>query len=115
MSSLSQIAELLDVAAPTGAGNVPVTGIATLVEAGESDLSFLGNDRFLSQFLETGAGAVIVQKRVKLPAGNSKPVLLVDDADLAAAKVAQHFAPPIWRPPVGIDPSAHVAPTAAIG
>jgi UDP-3-O-[3-hydroxymyristoyl] glucosamine N-acyltransferase len=115
MSSLSQIAELLGVAAPAGAGELPVVGIATLVEAGERDLSFLGNDRFLSQFLETCAAAVIVQKRVKLPADNRKPVLLVDDADLAAAKVAQHFAPPIWRPPEGIDPSAHVAPTAVVG
>lgn len=115
MSSLSQIAEILGVAAPANVADLSVLGIATLAEAGESDLSFLGNDRFLSQFLETRAAAVIVQKRVKLPASNSKPVLLVDDADLAAAKVAQHFAQPIWRPPVGIDPSAHVAPTATIG
>ena len=115
MSSLSHIAEILGVAAPDNAADLPVLGIATLAEAGESDLSFLGNDRFVSQFVETRAAAVIVQKRVKLPAGSSKPVLLVDDADLAAAKVAQHFAQPIWRPPVGIDPSAHVAPTAVVG
>jgi UDP-3-O-[3-hydroxymyristoyl] glucosamine N-acyltransferase len=115
MSSLAQIADLLSVPAPAGAADVSITGIATLDEAGAQDLSFLGSDRFLPRFLETRAAAVIVQKRVKLPADNTRPVLVVDDADLAAAKAAQHFAPPVWRPPVGIDPSANVAPTAVIG
>lgn len=115
MPSLAQIAELLGVPVAAGAGDVLIDGIATLDEAGDRDLSFLASDRFLKAFAQTRAAGVIVQKRVRLPADSGKPVLLVDDADLASAKVAQFFAPPIWRPPVGIDRSAHVAATATIG
>jgi UDP-3-O-[3-hydroxymyristoyl] glucosamine N-acyltransferase len=42
------------------------------------------------------------------------PVLIVDHADLAMARVAELFAPPVPRPPVGIDKSAQVAPAAKI-
>jgi UDP-3-O-[3-hydroxymyristoyl] glucosamine N-acyltransferase len=115
MTSLAEIARLLDVGMPAGAADISIAGISTLAEAGETDLSFLGNDRYLPEFAASRAAAVIVQRRVKLPAENSKPVLIVDDADLASAKVAQFFAPPVPRPAVGIDPSAHVAPTAALG
>ena len=115
MSSLAEIAQLLGLPAPAGAAEVRIAGIATLEEAGATDLSFLGTDRYLPQFLATGAAAVIVQKRVKLPPDLRKPVLLVDDADLSAARIAEFFAPPIPRPPAGIDRSAHVAPTATLG
>ena len=36
-----------------------IEGIAALDEAGPSELSFLGNERYRQQFLETRAGAVI--------------------------------------------------------
>ena len=42
------------------------------------------------------------------------PVLLVDDADLAVAKVLQRFAPPVPRPPAGVDRAARVAATAQL-
>jgi UDP-3-O-[3-hydroxymyristoyl] glucosamine N-acyltransferase len=51
---------------------------------------------------------------VKLPAELGKPVLPVDDADLAMATIAELFAPPIPRPACGVDPSATVAPTARL-
>jgi UDP-3-O-[3-hydroxymyristoyl] glucosamine N-acyltransferase len=88
--------------------------MATLDEAGESELSFLGSDAYLPQFGATRAAAVIVQKRVKLPAGGSRPVFVVDDADLAVARVLERLAPPIPRPAAGVDPSARVAESAQV-
>jgi UDP-3-O-[3-hydroxymyristoyl] glucosamine N-acyltransferase len=39
----------------------------------------------------------------------------VDDADLAVAMVLKLFAPPVPRPPVGLDPLARIDPSASIG
>lgn len=120
--ALSKIAEVLQVSIPD-AGQILITGMATLAEAGESDLSFLGAEVYLKDFATTKAAAVLVHRRVRLPA-DPKPrpvVTLVDDADLAVARVLELFAPPIAHPPVGIhpsaviDPAAQVSPTAAIG
>jgi UDP-3-O-[3-hydroxymyristoyl] glucosamine N-acyltransferase len=92
-----------------------ITGMATLDEATESDLSFIGSDAYLPQFAQTRAAAAIVQKRVKLPASNARPVFVVDNADLAVATILEKLAPPVPRPPLGIDPSAHVASSAHLG
>ncbi|MGE5609940.1 MAG: UDP-3-O-(3-hydroxymyristoyl)glucosamine N-acyltransferase [Bacillota bacterium] len=112
--TLSQIAALLTCPLPLGEDRV-ITGMATLEEATESDLSFIGSDVYLPQFAKTRAAAVIVQKRVKLPANNRRPVFVVDNADLAVATILERLAPPVPRPPLGIDPSAHVAPSARLG
>jgi UDP-3-O-[3-hydroxymyristoyl] glucosamine N-acyltransferase len=42
------------------------------------------------------------------------PLIIVDDAELAMAKVLEFFAPPVPRPPAGIDPQACVAAGASI-
>ncbi|MEA2710413.1 MAG: UDP-3-O-[3-hydroxymyristoyl] glucosamine N-acyltransferase [Phycisphaerales bacterium] len=86
-----------------------------LGEAGGDQLSFLGSDKYLAQFSKTRAAAVIVQKRVKLPPDHGRMIFLVDDADLAVAKLLEKFAPPIARPPVGKHPTALVAPSASLG
>ena len=114
MITLAQIADLLKVPAPPGADSLEITGLAMLADAGPTELSFLGLDRFLPQFRQTRAGAVLVQRRVKLPPDHGRTVLIVDDADLAIAKVLELFAPPIPRPPSGIDAGARVAGTARI-
>ncbi|HEV2294062.1 MAG TPA: UDP-3-O-(3-hydroxymyristoyl)glucosamine N-acyltransferase [Tepidisphaeraceae bacterium] len=116
--TLTEIAALLNVPAPAGRAERSVTGMATLAEAGPNDLSFLGSDAYLKQFAATKAAAVVVQKRVKLPRElppSAPPVFVVDDADLAVARILQHFAPPVPRPPVGHHASAVVAPSASVG
>src|SRR5215218_2425218 len=112
MPTVADISQLLSIPAPTGAAAVTITGVAVLADATPTELSFLGSDRYLKQFAVTRAAAVIVQRRVKVPPGNRVPTLLVDDADLAVARVLELFAPPIPRPPVGVDPAARVAASA---
>lgn len=111
--TLEQIATLLD--CPTPEGNADISGVGGLEEAGRNEISFLSSDRYLPQFLATSAGAVLVQKRVKLPPDHGKTVLLVDDADLAMARVLEQLAPPIPRPEPGIDASARIDPSAELG
>jgi UDP-3-O-[3-hydroxymyristoyl] glucosamine N-acyltransferase len=111
--SLRQIAERLGCPAP--AVDVQITGMATLEEAAPNELSFLGSDAYLKRFAVTRAGAVLVNKKVKVPAATHTLVLVVDDADLATAQVLAMFArPPVWPDP-GVDPTARVDKTATIG
>lgn len=97
------------------AESLEIAGVATLEEAGPADLSFVGSDSYVAKLSDTKAAAIIAQKRVKLPETWARPALVVDDADLAISKVLELFAPPIPRPPVGVDTFARVAPTAVLG
>jgi UDP-3-O-[3-hydroxymyristoyl] glucosamine N-acyltransferase len=110
---LAQIAALLGCSPPADP-TCQITGIATLPEATPSDISFLGAETYLPQLATTKAAAVVVNRRVRLPDTNRKPVLIVDDADLAIGKLLELFAPPIPRPPAGVDPSARIGPDATI-
>jgi UDP-3-O-[3-hydroxymyristoyl] glucosamine N-acyltransferase len=116
MRTLEEIAKVLNAPTSANAGETRITGLATLAEAGPSDLSYLGADKYLPEFRASRAAAVIVQRRVKLlPEDLARPVLVVDDADLAVSRVAELFAPPVPRPAVGIEPGARVDPTASVG
>jgi UDP-3-O-[3-hydroxymyristoyl] glucosamine N-acyltransferase len=91
--------------------------MATLLDATESDISFLGSDAYLKEFEKTRAAAVIVKKSVHLPPTDNRErpaLLIVDNADLAQAKVLELLAPPVPRPKSGIDPSARIAPSAVL-
>ncbi len=108
--TLGEIAALLNAPAPADAQRT-VTGMAGLAEATESELAYLGADAYLPQFAATRAAAVIVQKRVKLPPDRGgRTVFVVDDAELAVARVLERVAPPIPRPPPAPHRSARVAP-----
>jgi UDP-3-O-[3-hydroxymyristoyl] glucosamine N-acyltransferase len=86
-----------------------------LRDATDAEVSFLGSEKYLRDFAGTRAAATIVQKRVKLPPDHGKSVFLVDDADMAVAKLLERFAPPVPRPPIGRHNLAVIAPSASIG
>jgi UDP-3-O-[3-hydroxymyristoyl] glucosamine N-acyltransferase len=112
---LAKIASLVGAQAPPGKESIAITGVATLIDAGPTELSFLGSDAFVKQFVGTRAAAVLVQKAVKhLPVPHTV-VLSVDDADLAMAKVLELLAEPVPRPAPGVDPLARVDPSAQLG
>jgi UDP-3-O-[3-hydroxymyristoyl] glucosamine N-acyltransferase len=120
--SLAQIAALLQCPPPPAAkAATPITGVAALDDAGPTELSFLSSEHYHKQFAATAAAAVLVDKKIKLRPPVNKTVLMVDNAELAMSEVLQQFAPPVPRPPIGVDPqarvdaSAQIDPTAAIG
>jgi UDP-3-O-[3-hydroxymyristoyl] glucosamine N-acyltransferase len=112
--TLGELAGILGCAAPAEA-DLPIAGIGPLDEAGPNELSYVSSDAYLRQLRGTRAAAVIVQTGVKLPRENTRPVLLVEDAELAVAKVLAYFAPPVPAPPPGIHASAVIDPTAELG
>jgi UDP-3-O-[3-hydroxymyristoyl] glucosamine N-acyltransferase len=111
--TLSDVASALGVPVQ-GDGSKALRGMASLQEAGPDEISFVTSAAFLKQFLATRAAAVICSGKVKLPAEHGRTVFLVDNAELALAKVLELFAPPIPRPAVGIDAGARVAGSAQI-
>ena len=114
MPTLADIAALLGVPAPAGADR-PVRGLATLREAGPDELTFVGNESYARQLPNSRAIGAIVHRKVRLPEGYAGAALVVDDADLAVARVLELFAPPVPRPPAGVDPLARVAGSARLG
>lgn len=112
--TLGEIARVLNLPVPAKADLV-ITGANSLTQATASEISFVGSDRFARELSGTKAAAVLVQRKVTLPAGLTPVVLLVDDADLALAKVLEMFAPPVPAPAAGVDASARVDATASIG
>lgn len=114
MHTLADIAELLETTAPAGAERMIIRGVGTLSEASADELTFVAAEKHAPQLQSTRAAAAIVQRRINLPAQWEARSLRVDDADLAVAKVLELFAPPVPRPPVGVDPTARVARTAVL-
>jgi len=117
--TLSTLAERADFLIPASAGDLAITGIQSLEDAGSGDLSFLGNTRYLAQCRTSQASAILV------PAGFSEPIaalpIPVENPSLVFGRVIECFRPPEPAPESGIhpsavvDPSAMVAPDASIG
>jgi UDP-3-O-[3-hydroxymyristoyl] glucosamine N-acyltransferase len=77
------------------------------------DVSFLGNEKYYSQFLETKAAAVIVPKGVTTgPEGTA--LIAVENPTLAFSVVVRHFAVIARAFAPGVHPRAYVDPTATL-
>ena len=94
-----------------GPGDLEITDVAGLEEAGPSNLTFLSNPKYHRKALETQAAAVITSPGIELP---GRTVLRSTDAYLAFARALELFHPP-ERPKPGIHPAAVIAPSARIG
>ena len=90
-----------------GAGE-PLDGVAALDEAGATDVSFLGNDRYHGQFLATAAGAVLVPPGEHGGAA-ATGLVAVANPTLAFQAVIERFVAAERRFRPGIDPRAVVA------
>lgn len=103
-----------------GAADVPITGVHQIDAANQGQITFIGEQKFAERWPKSRASAALVARQVTLEA-DDRPVIVVDDADLAMAVVLELFAPePIW-PEVGVhrsavvDASANIDPSARIG
>ena len=109
---LSEIAEHLS-GSLEGNGDIEITAVAGLKEAGDGDLSFLANSKYASQVSETGAAAVIVpndwDRAVKCA------LIRVENSDHSFAQAADLFYESVPPAVPGVHPTAFVAESARIG
>lgn len=114
-TTLGALAAMIGAAVPAGAdAEMAVVGISSLSEATGEQVSFCSDVQYSGQLAASRAGAVIVPRRLKVPAGVKVPLLVVDESDLAVNRVLEFFAPPIPRPGVGVDAFARVDASAEL-
>ena len=111
--TLSELARWVDGDIVRGGLDLSLTGMAALDAAGPHDVSFLGNEKYHGQFLQTHAAAVIVPRGVTDgPEGCA--LIAVENPSLAFAVVVRHFAAATKAFVPGIHPRAFVDPAAAL-
>lgn len=108
--------KLGDIASAIGASlegdpGLEIRGIAPIDGAGEGELSFVANERYVARLTSHRASAVIVGTGVAVPRG---AVLRAKDPYLAFVKALDLFHRPS-RPAAGVHPTAVVAESARIG
>jgi UDP-3-O-[3-hydroxymyristoyl] glucosamine N-acyltransferase len=94
-----------------GDGDLQIRGIRPLDTAGADHLSFLHNQKYVGQALESNAGAILVADASSLPGRN---LLVCPEPYLALAHALELFYP-IERPQAGIHPTAVVADDVRVG
>jgi len=97
-----------------GPPHLVVRGVAALSDAGEQDLSFLGNCKYQNQVMTSGAVVVLVPEKFDEPPPPARAWIVCGDPSDAFSVVTAEFAPPPVIPPPGIHPSAVVEPPSSI-
>ncbi|MFQ5787983.1 MAG: LpxD N-terminal domain-containing protein, partial [Thermodesulfobacteriota bacterium] len=84
-----------------GDPSISITGVATLRDAAEGEISFLSNLKYYSQFKRTAASAVIVPESVK---NGSTNLVVVDNPYQSVLQVMNVFYPQKEDHTCGIHP-----------
>ncbi|MBU2503005.1 MAG: UDP-3-O-(3-hydroxymyristoyl)glucosamine N-acyltransferase [bacterium] len=109
--TLSQIARLLG-GTVSGDGDLVITGLADLEEAGPGDLTFVAEGSFLGRLAGSCAGAVVLCEG--MPA--DRPAIFVADAYAAFARLlAERLPDPDRSFPPGVHPTAVIDKDADVG
>ena len=92
-----------------GAPETVITGVSSLAEAGEGEVTFFGNPKYLAALRRSRASVVLVPHEFSAEPGLACGLIAVDNPPAAFAGLVERFAPP----PVVDVPG--VAPTALLG
>jgi UDP-3-O-[3-hydroxymyristoyl] glucosamine N-acyltransferase len=109
-TSLGQIAQLVG-GELVGDGNISITGVNSIEQAGTEEITFLAHPRYRAYLDTTRAAGIIVPPRVE---GIKKPHIVVPNPYLALVKVLEYFHAPS-RPPAGIHPLAVLGKNPQLG
>ncbi|MCW0218923.1 MAG: UDP-3-O-(3-hydroxymyristoyl)glucosamine N-acyltransferase [Prosthecobacter sp.] len=106
-----RLAELVGGELSQGDPEGVVTGLNSISEANPGDVTFLGNERYLSALRSTKASAVLVAKDFSETLENVA-LIRVENPTLAFSSVIRYFGPPPREFHAGVHPSAVVAQSA---
>jgi UDP-3-O-[3-hydroxymyristoyl] glucosamine N-acyltransferase len=95
-----------------GDGNLPIHAARAMREAGAGHITFADTDKHLSELHACRATAAVVSPAAAL---NGKALIRVTDPRTAFMAIARHLHGKPELPPHGVDPLAHVHPTARLG
>jgi len=97
-----------------GPDELTVDRIARITEAGPGAIVIVGDESYARHWPTCHATAALAPRGLDLTPGDGQAVIRVADPDLAAAAIAEHFAPPRPTPEPGIHPTAIVDPEASV-
>lgn len=96
-----------------GDKNLVVSGFGKIEEAKEKDLTFLGNEKYLSLLKETKAGIVIISKEFEKQIDSTKTYIVVENAYMAITQLLQLYES--MKPSKeGIEEPSFISPNATI-
>ena len=98
-----------------GSPDVVINGVATLDNASETQVSFLGNDKYRQKVNLSKAGVVIVPENFALTVPEKRAWIMCKDPSEAFATITAYFVPPPPIPRPGIHDTAVVAGAANLG
>lgn len=119
---LSDFLESLEDFSTEGEWKGDIVGIATLSEATEGDLSFLGNSKYTQDVGRSRASIILLPKDFEGSPQSQQLFVRVDNPSLSLGRFCRLLESRFWpRPPVGIHPTAvidrdaHVDESASVG
>ncbi|MGA0133691.1 MAG: UDP-3-O-(3-hydroxymyristoyl)glucosamine N-acyltransferase [Opitutales bacterium] len=113
--TLEQLVLHVGAASAEGVRAGPVTGVASLSEAGPDDLSFLGNPRYAAEVAGSRAGVILVPKGFEGRPSGGQVFLRVENPSYALALLCSVIESSLWpRPASGVHPTAVVSPAASV-
>ena len=91
-----------------------LTGVSSLSEATENDVSFLGNEKYVPQVLPSRASVVLVPPAYTEQPPEGRAWVVCDDPSYAFTQIVKMFTPPptVYEP--GVHPTAVIAPDAIV-
>lgn len=114
--SLDRILALVSPVGVTGTGPSVITGIAALSEAGEGDLSFLGNAKYKGDVPHSKAGVILLPEDHEGEPSPGQVFVRVKNPSYALAVICGEIEAVLWPAPApGIHPSAVIDVSAKIG
>jgi UDP-3-O-[3-hydroxymyristoyl] glucosamine N-acyltransferase len=117
--SLSGVASLAGVPLPEDAPDLRLRAVASLEEAGPSDLAYMDSPRYLDALAQTRAGACLVSKRFANTVPPGTYAFIVPVPYRAYAAVLAHLHPTAMRPRSafgagGVTPGSFIHPSARL-
>lgn len=109
--TLKEIAEHIN-GEVVGDGDIVITGVCGIKEAGPGDITFLANPKYAALMETTKASAIIISRDVKQP---DKPIIRIDNPSLAFVSVVSMAAPGGLIRPRGIHSSAVLGKNVKLG
>ncbi|MFH1851006.1 MAG: UDP-3-O-(3-hydroxymyristoyl)glucosamine N-acyltransferase [Candidatus Neomarinimicrobiota bacterium] len=110
MTTLGELATLVS-GEPVGDARLEIAGVSEIQHGRAGTITFLSNPKYRQYLSDCPAAAIITNQR-DLLAG--RPGIIVENPQLAIARVLELFQP-LLEQPVGIHPTALIAPTTRIG
>lgn len=100
-----------------GPGDIAITGLDTVDDAGPGDLTFIGNAVYAQKWPRSRASAALINASIdpRPEPGDGRALIVVENVDLTIAELLKQIEPPPAELNAGVHPSAVVDPSAKLG